>query len=216
MFYYARSDTHFLLYIYDMVRNELVERSDRDNPESDLIETVIQKSKEVSLQRYENPISDPDSGLGPRGWYNTLLKSPTLYDSEQFAVYKAVHKWRDDTARRKDESPFFIMTQQVLADIARVLPADQKALWSLLDSNARGLKVHLGELFDLIQAARARGLHGPKMVDVFRANSGEPAKAGVGIRQSHAVIEVGTDDLKIRDLRSKRSQLWGDLPLSSV
>lgn len=37
MFFYARSDTHFLLYIYDMIRNELVEKSDRSTPETDLI-----------------------------------------------------------------------------------------------------------------------------------------------------------------------------------
>ncbi|KAK3346786.1 ribonuclease H-like domain-containing protein [Lasiosphaeria hispida] len=210
MFYYARSDTHYLLYIYDMVRNELVERSDRSNPEQDLIEMVVQKSKEVSLLRHENTIYDAVNGSGSRGWYNTLLKSPTLYDSGQFAVYKALHQWRDETARRMDESPFFIMTQQVLADIARLLPADPKALWSLLDSNARTLKVHLDELFALVQNAKASGANGPKMMDIFRRAPGALDK------QAKATPEVDANVPAVEELRSGRSQLWGDIAMSSV
>ncbi|KAK0725420.1 ribonuclease H-like domain-containing protein [Lasiosphaeris hirsuta] len=210
MFYYARSDTHYLLYIYDMVRNELVERSNRSNPEQDLIEMVVQKSKEVSLQRYENTHYDGANGYGSRGWYNTLLKSPTLYDGEQFAVYKALHQWRDETARRKDESTSFIISQQVLSDVARLLPADPKALWSLLDSNARTLKVNLEELFALIQKAKASGANGPKMMDIFRRSPGaldKPAKA---------VPEVNANAPAVEELRTGRSQLWGDIAMSSV
>ncbi|WP_374759170.1 hypothetical protein, partial [Salmonella enterica] len=53
MLYYARSDTHYLLYIYDKVRNELVMKSDRGNPGTEYIETALQKSKVQSLSRYE-------------------------------------------------------------------------------------------------------------------------------------------------------------------
>ncbi|KAK3941334.1 exosome complex exonuclease rrp6 [Diplogelasinospora grovesii] len=217
MFYYARSDTHYLLYIYDMIRNELVERSDRSNPENDLIERVIQKSKEVSLQRYENPGYDSETGLGARGWYNTLAKSPTLFNSEQFAVYKAVHSWRNDLARREDESPMFVMSQQVLADVARMLPTDKKALWSLLSGNAKALKVHLDELFELIQEAKAKGQNGPTMMDFFRA-SYETSSVVPKAADTKAKTAVNTDvDMPdVTELRSTRSQLWGNMPLSSV
>ena len=221
MFYYARSDTHYLLYIYDMLRNELAEKSDRSKPERDLTGQVIRKSKEVSLQRYENLTYDPETGIGSRGWFNALVRAPTLYDSEQFAVYKAVHKWRDDIARREDESPFFYMSQQVLNDIARIKPTDKKALWSILDTNARGLKKHLDELFDVVQQGIADGVNGPRMVDYFRsvtARTSPSADKPAVKAAAEAVVEaMEVDDvLDISELKKDKSQLWGDVPLSSV
>jgi exosome complex exonuclease RRP6 len=215
MFYYARSDTHFLLYIYDMLRNELVELAAQDSPDGNPIDRVIQKSKEVSLQRYEHPFCDSETGAGNRGWYNTLIKSPTLYNGEQFAVYKAVHKWRDDVARQEDESSGYIMTQQVLSDIARIMPTDMKALWSLLESNARRLKARLGELFEVIQAARARGANGPTMLEFFRQSSTGTVQTGDKQQAVATAVEDG-EPLSIEELKSDRSQLWGDVALNST
>ncbi|CRK15972.1 hypothetical protein BN1723_010880, partial [Verticillium longisporum] len=50
MFYYARSDTHYLLYIFDRIRNELLDASDRSKPETDIIQQVLQKSKGPETQ----------------------------------------------------------------------------------------------------------------------------------------------------------------------
>nr|GFD53759.1 exosome complex exonuclease RRP6 [Tanacetum cinerariifolium] len=55
LFDYARADTHFLLYVYDKMRNELVERSDFSDPEKNKVHDVQEKSKEYALQRYEHP-----------------------------------------------------------------------------------------------------------------------------------------------------------------
>lgn len=216
MFYYARSDTHYLLYIYDMLRNELVDLCTQDHSGEKPIDRVIQKSQDVSLQRYEHPLCDLDTGAGSRGWYNTLIKSPTLYNGEQFAVYKAVHKWRDDLARREDESPPFIMTQQVLADIARIVPSDKKALWSLLDTNARGIKVHLDELFDVVQEARARGANGPTMMEFFRQSTGGFTRGPVGDKQVRVGTEADNGTLGLQELKTEQSQLWGNVALSSA
>ncbi len=133
MLYYARSDTHYLLYIYDMVRNQLVERSDlhASDPEKNLIESVLQKSKETSLLHYDIVPYESDSGLGNRGWFNALAKVTYPLNNEQFAVYKAVHKWRDDMARREDESVVFFIPQQALMEIAKIMPSDRRTLWSL-------------------------------------------------------------------------------------
>ncbi|KAK4218409.1 exosome complex exonuclease rrp6 [Rhypophila decipiens] len=213
MLYYARSDTHFLLYIYDMVRNELIQQSDRTKPEFDYIEQVVQKSKEVALQRYEHPYHDHETGQGPRGWFNALSKVAVLYDSEQFSVYKAVHQWRDEVARREDESTGFLMPQQVLADIARLLPSDKKALWSILGGNARVLKPYMDELFDLIQKAKAKGTNGPTMAEALRATYGETVGNG-NTGKANPIPEM--EVLDVKELKSQRSQFWGDVALSSA
>jgi exosome complex exonuclease RRP6 len=215
MFYYARSDTHYLLYIYDMLRNELATLSAQGNADGNPIDYVLQKSKEVSLQRYEHPLCDSETGAGNRGWFNTLVKSSALYNGEQFAVYRAVHKWRDDVARREDESPVFIMTQQVLSNIARIMPTDPKALWSLLDSNAKVLKTRLDELFQVIQEARARGVNGPTMLEFFRQTSTGAAPTELG-NQPKPSTKVEVEQLSIDELKSTHSQLWGSVALNST
>ena len=217
MFYYARSDTHYLLYIYDMVRNELVEKSDTTNPEKNWIEWVLQKSKEISLQRYETPLCDAETGKGSRGWFNVLVKSPAGLNAEQFAVYKAVFKWRDDLARREDESPHFVLGQHAVADIARVLPADPKALWSLVGNASQLVKGRIDELFGLIQDAREKGRGGPTMLDFFRGTNSVAAVAkrvfGDRAREQSNVAEAPLAGLE--ELKADRSQLWGDMPISS-
>lgn len=218
MFYYARSDTHYLLYIYDMVRNELVEKSDPSVPEKNWMEWVLQKSKEISLQRYETPLCDAETGKGSRGWFNVLVKSPSGFNSEQFAVYKAVFKWRDDLARQEDESPHFIMGQHAVADIARVLPADPKALWSLLPHASQIVKARMDELFNLVQEAREKGRGGPSMMDFYRGTSSVAAVA----RKVFGDKEKGQSKVDeaalpgIEELKAERSQLWGDMPISSI
>lgn len=218
MFYYARSDTHFLLYIYDMMRNELLARSNRDIPEEDYLTHVLERSKEVSLRRYERFIYDAAGGQGPFGWYNMLIKSSGNLTREQFSVFRAVHKWRDDMARREDESPGFIFSNAALFDIAKRLPPDPKALHSILgfpSSHASNLARQLSaDLFKVVDQAKTEGANGPTLSDFFRSNTigiGEVAKQ-VFPKLAHTP-EEGVQD--IQELVAAGSRLWGDVPVSS-
>ena len=199
-----------------MLRNELAQLATRNGSDGNPIDRVLEKSKEVALQRYEHSLCDPETGAGNRGWHVTLTKSSTLYDGEQFAVYKAVHKWRDDIARQEDESPFFLMTQQVLSNIARIMPTDPKALWSLLESNTGALKSRLGELFEVIKEAKAKGANGPTMLQFFRQSSSDRAQALLGDKPAVTAAVEDAEPLKIEELKSDRSQLWGDVALNSA
>jgi hypothetical protein len=55
MIKYAREDTHYLLYIYDRMRNELIRRG---NSLSNLITVVLKNSKEICLKQYEKQVYD--------------------------------------------------------------------------------------------------------------------------------------------------------------
>ncbi|KAK0649402.1 ribonuclease H-like domain-containing protein [Cercophora newfieldiana] len=214
MMHYARCDTHFLLYVYDKLRNELLENSDRSNPELNLIEKVLQRSKETSLQRYSSPSYDDETGYGKGRWFGPLTRSNTSWDGEQFAVYKAVHRWRDDLARRLDESTIYLMSPSVQADIAQYMPADKKALWALLGNHSRTLKEHMDGLFDVIQKAKAEGRNGPTVLQFLRE-----ARLADDNRINGQTTPVTTTDAAIPDvsqLRSKVSQLWGNMPMSTI
>lgn len=216
MFYYARSDTHYLLYIYDMMRNELLKLSS-EGVEKDPIRQVLDKSKETSLRRYETCVYDSETGQGAFGWYNLLIRNSSgRLSKEQFAVFRAVHKWRDEMARREDESALFVMSNQVLFDISRRIPPDPKALHSLVDPTSYIAKRDAFKLSGIINKAKAEAANGPSVTDVIRSQTTPTMAIG---HVANVVFpkpkssEAAT--LETQDLVSQTSKLWGKLSISS-
>jgi exosome complex exonuclease RRP6 len=126
---YARSDTHSLLYIYDMLRLSLIERRSTDPAITDeadpkqtqhgrgLIHGVLSRSARTALRLYESEVYDAEGGTGSSGWDTLARKWNKVglvgslaqvrgmeVQGSQAAVYKAVHRWREDMARDEDES----------------------------------------------------------------------------------------------------------------
>lgn len=167
MFDYARSDTHFLLYIYDNMRNELIEKSDPTIPNGNLIYEVGEKSKVVSLQRYEHPIYDEKYGQGSNGWYNMLFRQPNQFNKEQFAVFRAVHQWRDQLARTEDESTNHILQRNVLFKIATEMPMDKVALSRCLKTVHQSARAHMDQLVEVVRKAKLAGATGPGFTDII-------------------------------------------------
>ena len=221
MFFYARADTHFLLYIFDNMRNELIDRSKPEIPDENRLETTLQKSKETSLQRYERQVYNTDSGKGPGGWYSQLLKTPSLLDKEQFAVFRAVHEWRDKIARIDDDSPAYVLAQHALLSIAKNLPMDMVALLRLAHPVSHGVKSRAGELLNLVKNARSQGKDGPSMMDILRPENANPAaktKAKASSPSSGPTVTAKTlvAVMDEGDLRSDNSTFWGGAFGSSV
>ncbi|KAH9227946.1 hypothetical protein K456DRAFT_885540 [Colletotrichum gloeosporioides 23] len=211
MLYYARSDTHYLLYVYDKVRNELVMKSDRGNPGIDYIETVLQKSKSQSLSRYEGEHFDPVSGKGPKGWYGLLLKHPAPFSGQQFAVYRAVWAWRDEVARREDESTAYVLPNAIIGDIAKRMPPDAKALHALIPPSSHIARRNVSDIWARYQEARERGVEEPSLYHFFRSDlPSRPAKP---------LVETAVDDaadVAAEPGQLAQSQLFGRMALSSA
>jgi exosome complex exonuclease RRP6 len=167
LFDYARADTHYLLYVYDKMRNELVEKSDFSNPEKNKVHDVQEKSKEYALQRYEHPIYDRELGLGSIGWYKLISRTPATFTPQQFSVFKAVHRWRDTLSRREDESPFFIMPNHAVFTIARMMPVDKPALYNAIQHVSHIVRAHADELVGVIAKAKEDGIDGPELTDIL-------------------------------------------------
>lgn len=212
--YYARSDTHYLLYIYDKVRNELVANSDKSNPETNLIERALEKSRELSLSRYENPGYDEETGEGSRGWYGYVFKNSHMaLDSEQFAVFKAVWKWRDDTARAEDENPNFVLSTRDITEIARLNPPDAKALHSLLPLSASLARPRFNDIWERIRKAKARG--GPSLLHFFTSMAPDTLRKNGLPFAARKTARLPDLDEEVTVNRLTRSQLFGDMPIST-
>ncbi|KAI2466936.1 ribonuclease H-like domain-containing protein [Annulohypoxylon bovei var. microspora] len=217
MFYYARSDTHYLLYVYDMMRNELLQHSSK-YPGENLIRQVLDKSNETSLRRHETHTYDAEGGQGPSGWFNLLIKqSAGKFSKEQFAVFRALHKWRDEIARREDESAIYVMNNSTLFNITRSMPPDAKALHSFLELSPPITKREAFNLSNIINKAKVDGANGPSVVDVIRGNN-VPSTIGIGEVAKSVLPRLRSDDTEVlgtEDLVSQTSKLWGKVTMSS-
>lgn len=215
MLFYARSDTHYLLYIYDNVRNELVDASDRSDPEKDYISLALQRSRDLALSRHEHPGYNETTGEGSRGWYNYVFKNSHLaLNGEQFAVFKALWKWRDETARQEDESPNFVLGSTHVTEIARVNPPDVKALHSLLPLTAPLARIRLNDIWARVQAAKAEG--GPSLMQFFTTLAPESIIKGrlPKLARERAELPI-LEGPEVSVATMPQSRLFGGMPISS-
>ena len=130
MLAYARSDTHFLLFIYDNLRNALLDRalsrsqpsnsetpqsqanisSSKADPRYSLLREVLSRSEETSLRLHQTENYDGEEGSGPGGWdtiarkWNKVALTKAAHRSSPKSIYLRTHDWRDRVAREEDES----------------------------------------------------------------------------------------------------------------
>lgn len=153
MLYYARSDTHYLLYVYDMMRNELLQKSNQSS--HNVVASVLQASAEVSLRQYSKEPYDAAGGQGSDGWQFVLNRfyGTRAFGPQQLEVLKALHQWRDQKAREKDESTRFILPNQAIVSIAAAMPKDLNALLTTCKHVSSTMQANLKSILKVIELA---------------------------------------------------------------
>ncbi|KAG8818541.1 exosome nuclease subunit [Serendipita sp. 401] len=139
MIHYARSDTHFLLFIYDSLREDLlqIDRSkitDGAPHDYESVKRVLKDSEETSLKEAAWEPYDTLNGEGTKGWAGLVRKTnkPELATpGPSRNVFLAIHRWRDSVAREEDESPLFVLSNQALLSIVEKVPTDLSSLYDL-------------------------------------------------------------------------------------
>ncbi|RJE21308.1 exosome complex exonuclease Rrp6 [Aspergillus sclerotialis] len=202
MFDYARSDTHYLLHVFDHLRNELIQNS---TPNDNLIDYVLKKSKEEALQVYRRPVYDAATGQGAGGWYDYLSRSSTVLSKEQFAVFKAVHQWRDEVARAADEGVQCVFPKHMLFKVASVMPVDQGTLCRTLSPMTPLARSKVSDLVKVIKDAKAAGATGPEWRDVMK-----PSKPATLVDAPEGLLTPPVQDTDFPTAgRYEVSQFWG-------
>lgn len=201
MFDYARSDTHFLLHIFDQLRNELVQNSTSGE---NLVDYVLEKSKQEALQVYERPVYDAASGQGAGGWYEYLSRSSAVLSKEQFAVFKAVHQWRDEVARAEDEGVQCVFPKHMLFKVSQVMPLDQGTLLRTLSPMTPLARSRASDLLEVIKNAKIAGATGPEWRDVMKPSKPATLTEAEGLLTPPAQ----PSDVLAAD-RYEPSQFWG-------
>ena len=114
MLQYARCDTHFLLFIYDHLRNSLLTQQlvlpdQVDGTSGEILDPpaalreVLDRSAQTSLKLYEREGYDLADGHG--SWLSGAKLLVKTKGGENAWAWRALHNWRDGVAREQDESP---------------------------------------------------------------------------------------------------------------
>ncbi|CAI7648933.1 unnamed protein product [Penicillium bialowiezense] len=201
MFDYARSDTHYLLYIYDCLRNDLIENS---TEEASHIDYVNEGSKKEALQRYERPVYDAVNGHGPGGWYDLLWRNSGNLSKEQFAVFKAAHQFRDQVARAEDEGWQCVFPKHMLFKLAQTMPLDLGTLFRTLSPMTPITKERASDLLDLIKQAKVDSIDGPSWFDIA------PPKHIAKVVEAAQAVQSRDPNAPVAG-RYETSQFWGDV-----
>lgn len=146
---YARADTHFLLYIFDQLRNRLVDSGHK-------LQEVLYLSRKVATRKFEYisfQQDDKDSwqsnfneGKSER-WLMSHFNIPEL----RFSLVLALVTWRDKVARDEDESTRFVMSNQNLAKLCSLnLPVSNQTIIDATHGQNTLVRAHSKELADIV------------------------------------------------------------------
>lgn len=118
---YARSDTHFLLNIYDQLKNMLLDAGDVK------LQEVLYESRQVAKRRFEftkfrplvssNLVSCPIMATNPKEPY-LLIMSQFNVPYHKKPIVETLYQWRDKVAKRDDESVRYVIPNHVLVALA--------------------------------------------------------------------------------------------------
>lgn len=146
---YARQDTHYLLYIYDNLRNDLIKLG---NGNTNILKSVYQASTDVCKQKYIKPT------IGPNSYLDIYRKSKKVFDNRQLFALKQIFVWRDKTAREEDESYGYVLPNHMMLQIAETLPREMQGILACCNPIPPLVKQHLTTLHQFILRAREQSL----------------------------------------------------------
>lgn len=142
---YARQDTHYLLYIYDMLSNQLL---DKANEKTNILLSVYRSSTDLCAKRYVKLKITSDSYL------ELYRKSKRIFDNRQFYALKELFTWRDTIARSEDESYAYVLPNHMMLQIAENLPREMQGILACCNPIPPLVRQHLHVLHRFILQAR--------------------------------------------------------------
>ncbi|KAK9368574.1 ribonuclease H-like domain-containing protein [Lipomyces kononenkoae] len=140
---YARSDTHYLLNIYDKLRNRLLASG------ADKLESVLSSSRKECKQRYERLPYDHEHGLSFGGW--KMLSEKWAVTEEMMPMLKAITQWRDFMARKYDDSVNYVLPNRAIFGILKSKPVNVPGMIGIIGKNiSEAVRENVDELLKII------------------------------------------------------------------
>ncbi|XP_069545121.1 exosome complex component 10 [Brachyistius frenatus] len=188
MVQYARTDTHYLLYIYDCVRAQLM---DFNHGQTGLLQTVWNKSKDISLKKYAKPIFTEESYL------ELQRKQKKSFNTQQLTAFRLLFAWRDKLARQEDESTGFILPTHMMSKISEELPKEPQGIIACCNPVPPLVRQQVNELHLLVQQAREMPLLKAEIAAQKKKGLTPIKKPDVALFGPHDTSRVSESDLPL-------------------
>ncbi|XP_019458438.1 PREDICTED: protein RRP6-like 2 isoform X2 [Lupinus angustifolius] len=127
MLRYGREDTHYLLYIYDLMRIKLLALSKESESSDNLLVEVYKRSYDVCMKLYEKELLTEDSYLHIYGLQGAS------FNGQQLAIVSGLYEWRDIVARAEDEGTGYVLPNKTILEIAKQMPVTTSHLRRLVN-----------------------------------------------------------------------------------
>lgn len=143
---YAREDTHYLLFIYDNLRNELINKT---KEQLDLDKSLLQLTHEYSQLKCKKIYRKPQFNAK-----NFLNEHKEHLNAKQLKALQSLLEWRDRIARESDESCEYVLKNHQLLKIAELLPREIHGILALCNPISHIVESKLHDIHALIMEAR--------------------------------------------------------------
>lgn len=204
MVQYARTDTHYLLYIYDCVRAQLL---DFNHGQPGLLQSVWNKSKDISLKKYVKPIYTEESYL------ELQRKQKRSFNTQQLTAFRLLFAWRDKLARQEDESTGFVLPTHMMIKISEELPKEPQGIIACCNPVPPLVRQQVNELHLLVQEAREMPLLKAEIAAQKKKGLTPIKKPEVTLFGPHDTSRVSESDLphfSADELPVKQGALFSD------
>ena len=203
MLQYARSDTRYLIKIFHLMKNALIEKG---NENKNLLHSVYDQSNDLCKQRYEKPSIRPDSYLVH------LRKSNVNFNSRQLYAFKELFHWRNKIAREEDESEMYVLPPHMLLKISSELPREMQGIVACCNPVPPLVKQNLHHLHQIVFKAREQPLK--SVPDTL--NSSKAGMSEISMSCHSSILGILENPLKcpldLSNMQSHEDQL-PDLPV---
>lgn len=146
---YARQDTHYLIYVYERLTNDLLQS---EQGQLQGLRMVYQMSTDVCKKRYTKPHIGPDSHL------DLVRKTKRSFDNRQLHALRGIFVWRDATARQEDESYGYVLPNHMMLQIAESLPREMQGILACCNPIPPLVRQQLNTLHQIVLRAREQPL----------------------------------------------------------
>ena len=166
---YARQDTHYLIYLYTRLKNELIGAG---NSEGNLVHACLHQSNDICRKRYRKPERRPDSHL------DIVRRARANLNNKQLSCLAEVYVWRDKLGRAEDESVHYVLPNHMMLKICTELPREMQGILACCNPVPPLVKQSLATLHSMVLAAREKEL---QSVDPSLVSSNISADPGDGM-----------------------------------
>lgn len=159
---YARTDTRYLIHVYNLMKNSLIEDGNENN---NLLRSTLDSSTELCKRRFCKPVITPTSHMA------LLRRSGIFFNSRQLHALKGLYQWRDKVAREEDESEAYVLPDHMLLKVCGELPREMQGILACCNPTPPLVKQNLHHVHMQILKAREQPLTSAPGADIETARN---------------------------------------------